>query len=1045
MVQQEFSTAHIEYVKKDFLDSLTGPAEIAPEHLYIPQNPRFLKISGIAKFWETKEGKVGPLRGFMEDIFSGLFEGRIPLIFSIFGTKDSIEIFMGTFGSESQNDAVNLEAVRTSLKGAFRGITLEESGAEYIQQKISGLPKCCCLTGQPGLKSTAEGTEIEQIERLIRGLYGKDWGYIVVGYPLKNSEINYLTNTLINLSQVISNQNRDGTSAVASVYGEVLGSFADKLTLGETIGLWHTAILLLGKDPETLTQIKTIARSVFGGKDSAPDRIRTVDLASTITAPALFLTPTPDPPGKMRYPYSFMNLTNSWDLSLFVHLPTQEMPGFEVRPYARFNVSLKTAEGDTAGIGEIMDQGASMGIPYAVAVRDLNKHGLIVGTTGSGKTNTIFHLLRELWKIRVPFLVLEPVKTEYRKLLMTGDLGSDLQVFTLGDNNVSPFRINPFEVLPGVPVQTHIELLKAVFNASFFMWGPLPHVLERCIHEIYTDKGWDLTSNRNPRGTHTSSQPTLTDLYNKVDEVVNMLGYSQETTMEIRGALKTRIDSMRLGGKGLMLDTRRTIPFNILMEKPTVLELEPIGDDEEKCFIMGLILTRMYEAYISSGLSEKKGLGHITVIEEAHRLLGNSKADNPYVANVKGKAVESFTNILAEIRAYGEGFLIADQIPTKLAPEIIKNTNLKVMHRVVAEDDRKIMGATMNMTDEESIRITALNPGEAAVFSEGDWGAYHLKIPYSKVEGKPGTGKDSDLVIQAMEGYRKNQKQLAPYEGCVRFCQAICQYKPIGSAISVKRRFSSQMPYLVLSLLENSGQLTTQMIQMWEAGSEEGRNAGDPRGVGICAIIQESERYFEWLGTRYQWQFSDIESLTDQFLGCYIGALTSYLDNPQKFSVESIDRSSIALFTESYRKLCAGKQPTTFCSEICPENFCQYRYHISEAVNDPYYQTQFTSIIKDGGEGMWQELAQVCSAAIREIVLPDGTDEITKRLGLCYALQKTYGVKGWSRRHARMVIDNLIAAGRGEELPADTGEFDVGEETGGESPVPPEGGLDHAG
>ena len=112
-----------------------------------------------------------------------------------------------------------------------------------------------------------------------------------------------------------------------------------------------------------------------------------------------------------------------------------------------------------------------------------------------------------------------------------------------------------------------------------------------------------------------------------------------------------------------MLDTTRSIPFDTLMKKPTILELEYIGDDEEKSFMMGLILTMMYENYISQGISEGENLRHITVIEEAHRLLANYAKENPYVANVKGKAVETFTNILSEIRAYGEGFLIAEQIP----------------------------------------------------------------------------------------------------------------------------------------------------------------------------------------------------------------------------------------------------------------------------------------------------------------------------------------------------------------------------------------------
>jgi len=569
MTEQEFSTCHIEYIKKDFLDSIQTPIDILPEQVYLPQNPRYLKVQGIGKFWETKEGKVGPLRGFMEDLFSGLAESNIPLIFAIFGKKGKIDLFIGTCATELQSETVNLDAVRSSLSGSFRGIKIREHPAEDITQKIGELASCCCVTGQPGIKITQDMTEIEQIERLIRGLYGKDWGYIVMGYPLKNNEINYLTDSLLNVVRLIQDQEIAKTSIIAGVYLENVVQLYQKLSFGEKTGCWNATILLLAQDHETLTHVKTVARGVFGGIDSIPDRIRMKDLKKSFDSPLLLLSRTPEPPGLFRYPFSYSNLVNSQDLSFFAHLPTKEMPGFEVRPYARFNVSIKTTEGDVARIGDILDQDESMGISYAVSIKDLNKHGLVVGTTGSGKTNTIFYLLKELWKSKIPFLVIEPVKTEYRKLLLSQDIGPDLQVFTLGNNNVSPFRINPFEILPGVSVQSHIELLKAVFNASFYMWGPLPHVLEKCIHTVYTDKGWDLSSNTNPRGFHTGAQPTLTDLYNSVDTVVNQLGYSPESTMEIKGALKTRIDSMRLGGKGLMLDTQRTISIDALLNKPS--------------------------------------------------------------------------------------------------------------------------------------------------------------------------------------------------------------------------------------------------------------------------------------------------------------------------------------------------------------------------------------------------------------------------------------------------------------------------------------------
>jgi hypothetical protein len=630
-----------------------------------------------------------------------------------------------------------------------------------------------------------------------------------------------------------------------------------------------------------------------------------------------------------------------------------------------------------------------------------------VGTTGSGKTNTLFYIILELWKKKIPFLVIEPVKTEYRKLLMNPDIGKDLQVFTLGDNNISPFRINPFEVISGIPVQTHIELLKSVFNASFYMWGPLPQVLERCIFEIYTDKGWDLTSSTNPRGCVKNANPTLSDLYYKVDEVVERLGYSPETTMEIRGALKTRVDSMRIGGKGLMLNTRRTIPFETLMKKPTILELEPIGDDEEKCFIMGILLTRMYEEYLTRGLTEKKGLSHVTIIEEAHRLLGNFHAENPYTANVKGKAVETFTNILAEIRAYGEGFLIAEQIPSKLAPEIVKNTNLKIMHRIVAEDDRKLMGATMNIDDQKLVKVTALSSGEAVVYSEGDWGAYNIKVPYSKIEGV-GAGKDDEMVAKAMEHHRPDPTQLAPFKGCTRYCKSICKYKPLGTRISENRMFSTQLQFLVLNLAENGENLQSILSQMLEAGTDEGKSMNDGKGVAICSLVHGIEQYSEWLGNCYRWPYDDVEKLKDLLLEIAINALPEQLNDSTQFVLVKFDQAKIVAFQNFYHTICKDKQPTAFCSQICPDDVCLYRFCLGEALSDSFYNKGFISTVNEGGDQMWDNLASLCKEAITDIIMPTAEEVTLRKLTLCYALQKAYSIRSLSRRHIKILIDSLI-------------------------------------
>ena len=108
------------------------------------------------------------------------------------------------------------------------------------------------------------------------------------------------------------------------------------------------------------------------------------------------------------------------------------------------------------------------------------------------------------------------------------------------------------------------------------------------------------------------------------------------------------------------------------------------------------------------------------VIEEAHRLLANVDPSSAGDNTARAQAVESFSNLLAEIRAYGQGIVVVDQVPTKLAPDVIKNTNLKIAHRIVDEADRKVLAGSMSMSASQMAALASLARGEAAVFGDGD-------------------------------------------------------------------------------------------------------------------------------------------------------------------------------------------------------------------------------------------------------------------------------------------------------------------------------------
>jgi hypothetical protein len=447
-----------------------------------------------------------------------------------------------------------------------------------------------------------------------------------------------------------------------------------------------------------------------------------------------------------------------------------------------------------------------------------------------------------------------------------------------------------------------------------------------------------------------------------------------------------------------MLDTKSSIDFEALLKKPTVLELETLGDDEEKSFMLGLVLTMMYEHYVSKGISEE--LGHVTVIEEAHRLLGKTAKDTTFTGDMKGKAVETFTNILSEIRAYGEGFLIADQIPTKLSSDVIKNTNLKVMHRIVAEDDRRIMSSSMNIKEINAPIVSTLYPLHAVVFSEGDDGAYNVKFPY--VKPKSSEQKEILKIKEAMKAYLDNPQYLSPYKSCPQYCKNVCDFKDIGNEIQEKYRLNMLYPKLILSLIEQANSNET-FLQMFETGNDEAMRSGNINGVKLCAVLQAAENYFENLGRNYHWNYNQQEKLLSNFLDVTLDSLNRYLEQ----KIIRLNQEKLSKFNESFRAIVKRKQPTKFCNRICTDDTCQYRYLLEEPLNDEYYHTNFVNSINTGDQDLWYNLINISRDVTNEIN-PEIDIETTRKISNCFILQKTYQIEDFSQRHIEEIMNNVL-------------------------------------
>lgn len=421
-------------------------------------------------------------------------------------------------------------------------------------------------------------------------------------------------------------------------------------------------------------------------------------------------------------------------------------------------------------------------------VKALTRHGLIAGLPGSGKTNTCLYLLNQLWQNhRIPFMVIEPAKSEYRGL--SGQPGyEDLLIFSLGDETTSPFRLNPFELLPDVRVEAHLEMLNVAINAAMPQFGVLPTIIEEALENVYAKYGWAFTDRAGENDDRLF--PTLEDFYRETIRVVAERGYRGELNDNITAAVKGRIGSLLRGSKGMMFNCRRSLPLDHLLSRPVILEMDALSDDAKSLAIMFLlILLRQYRRRQHTREPGKGQLRHLLLIEEAHRVMENVSSVGPseVAADTRAKAVRAITDFLVEMRAYGQGMLIAEQSPEKLAPDAVRNTNLKIAHMLPGRQDREALASAMIMDEQQELFMGKLGVGQAAVFMTGFEKATFMRVPNYKDEVDFSDHLLDGAVAKHMTRYQIAEKQrYLPFDGC-RFCGEPCEHRPAIEPITRHR------------------------------------------------------------------------------------------------------------------------------------------------------------------------------------------------------------------------------------------------------------------
>jgi DNA helicase HerA-like ATPase len=564
-------------------------------------------------------------------------------------------------------------------------------------------------------------------EGLLGGWSGA-FGWLVVAEPVTAGELRGLAEDL-GVRQRAAEGMADRFPGQA-VQARRLKERQAELQRGGSGGFWRISVMAGGADEAS-------AARVAGLFCAATDLSGLPYALSPAPVPSLGPAGTPasaEPGGNGMPAAPFYGSTEV--LAALVRPPEAEVPGvrFALRPDFDVTPEISAADrDDVVQLGDILDRNLMPAGPFGISAASLNRHVFVCGATGAGKSQTVRCLLEAATGRGIPWLVVEPAKAEYR-LMASRMPGTEVIRIRPGEPDAIAAGLNPLEpAATGAagenaggrfPLQTHADLVKALFIASFQAEEPFPQVLSAALSRVYEEAGWDLALGE-PRGyplqSREAAYPTLTSLQRAAEQVVAEIGYSQRVTDDVLGFIRVRLASLRHGTTGRFLEGGHPLDFDALLRGNVVLEIEDVGDDADKAFLMGTVLIRLAEhlrlTHRSAGRAP--GLAHLTVVEEAHRLLRRADPGGTAGAGAAAHAVELFAGLLAEIRAYGEGLVIAEQIPARLVPDVIKNTAVKVTHRLPAADDRDAVGATMNATPHQSRYLVTLPPGQAAVFSDG--------------------------------------------------------------------------------------------------------------------------------------------------------------------------------------------------------------------------------------------------------------------------------------------------------------------------------------
>lgn len=521
---------------------------------------------------------------------------------------------------------------------------------------------------------------------------------------------------------------------------EILELQMKRYDLASALGMWDFCAYVLSEDHNVANNVAHTYLALTQGKESymsqaavnlwrgdlgeqSADAAAICSYLRDLRHPAFALSPAllDQHPSFSVYPATVDATTalSGKELAYSLNFPKKSVPGLPVIECASFGRNVSTFDGTQPQqglcIGKVFHMHREERIKTFLSKDSLASHTFVTGSTGAGKTNTVCRILDQALDQQIEFLVIEPAKGEYKDVYGGCE---DVNVFGTNPEFTPLLRINPFSFPSGIHVLEHLDRLVEIFNVCWPMYAAMPAVLKDAVARSYEDCGWDLAASDNPYGADLF--PCFADVARNVREILDSSEYDAENKGAYKGSLLTRLNSLTNGLNGMMLSSNE-VDASVLFDANTVIDLSRIGSAETKSLLMGLLVLKLQE----HRMAEKKGMNqplrHLTVLEEAHNLLKrSSSSQGSESGDLTGKSVEMISNAIAEMRTYGEGFIIADQAPGLLDMAAIRNTNTKIIHRLPDLSDRELAGRAANLNDQQIVELARLPKGVAAIY-QNDW------------------------------------------------------------------------------------------------------------------------------------------------------------------------------------------------------------------------------------------------------------------------------------------------------------------------------------